>query len=68
MPTLRQPHTRPCPAPPSCSPYNDFWAATDFMAIIVFTADMSMKFMLAYHDPEEGMIKDHRRIALNYVK
>ena len=53
---------------PSHSPYNDFWAVTDFIAIAVFGLDLLSKFFLSYNDPEEGMIRDHKRIALNYMK
>lgn len=27
-----------------------------------------MKFFLAYSDPEEGMVKDHKRIAIHYLR
>lgn len=49
------------------SPYDDFWAITDYIAMAAFATDMVFKFFLAYIDNEEGMIRDHHRIAVNYL-
>lgn len=65
----------PIPKPPipthpaclPCSPYNDFWAVTDYIATVTFTLDIVTKFFLAYKDEKKGMVTDHKAIAAKYL-
>ncbi|KAJ9524098.1 hypothetical protein QJQ45_022546 [Haematococcus lacustris] len=49
-------------------PYTDFWAITDYITTVIFLIDMVLKFMLMFQDAEGGLVRDHKIIALNYLR
>ncbi|KAJ9523339.1 hypothetical protein QJQ45_005385 [Haematococcus lacustris] len=49
-------------------PYTDFWAVTDYITTVIFLIDMVLKFMLMFQDAEGGLVRDHKVIALNYLR
>mmetsp|Transcript_24687 Transcript_24687/g.67260 ORF Transcript_24687/g.67260 Transcript_24687/m.67260 type:complete len:936 (+) Transcript_24687:138-2945(+) len=49
-------------------PYDDFWAVMVYIMMIIFGADMALKFFIAYDDPERGMVYEPKLIAMNYFR
>ncbi|KAL6757545.1 hypothetical protein V8C86DRAFT_2622224 [Haematococcus lacustris] len=49
-------------------PYTNFWAITDYITTVIFLIDMVLKFMLMFQDAEGGLVRDHKVIALNYLR
>ncbi|KAF5832406.1 hypothetical protein DUNSADRAFT_11708 [Dunaliella salina] len=48
-------------------PFYNFWAVTDYIATVLLTADVVLKFFLAYKDEKNKcMITDNRAIAWRY--